>query len=64
MRSNATVGPPIEIMVYEKDSLQLNYRLPLDVDDPYLLRLKKAWDNSLKQAFVNLPKLDWRQTAH
>ncbi|MGH8502277.1 MAG: peptidase [Gammaproteobacteria bacterium] len=61
MRSNATVGPPIEIMVYVKDSLRLDHRLRLDADDPYLLQLKKAWDKNLKQAFVKLPKLDWRR---
>jgi putative proteasome-type protease len=63
MRSNATVGPPIEVLVYEKNSLRLEHRLRLEVDDPYLLRLKKAWDKNIKQAFAQLPKLNWRSEA-
>jgi putative proteasome-type protease len=63
MRSNATVGPPLEVLVYEKDSLRLDHRLRLDADDPYLLKLKKGWDNAVKQAFRELPRLDWRLAA-
>lgn len=63
MRSNATVGPPIEVMVYEKDSLRLIHRLRLDADDPDLLQLKKGWDTAVKQAFAELPKLNWRSSG-
>jgi len=56
MRSNLTVGPPIELAMYEKDSFSLQHSR-FDEDDEYLRDLKKAWDARLVEAFVQLPKL-------
>lgn len=56
MRSNLTVGPPIELAMYEKDSFNLRHSR-FDEDDDYLRELKKAWDARLVQAFEQLPKL-------
>ena len=39
MKSNVAVGPPIDILCYEKDSLQANLRSHLGEDDPYLLEI-------------------------
>ena len=55
MRSNVTVGPPIELLLYKKDSYRLDHHLALQADDPYLLELKKMWDDKIKQAFNELP---------
>lgn len=59
MRSNLTVGPPIEVMVYEKDSLVLNRYYRFEDDSDYLRQLKKSWDSNLKDAFSNLPPIAW-----
>jgi putative proteasome-type protease len=59
MRSNATVGPPIELLVYERDSLRLEHRWRMEADDPYLQSLRKGWDEKLKEAFRDLPRLTW-----
>jgi len=59
MRSNLTVGPPIEMMIYHADSFTLqNYHRFEDGDD-YLRELKKSWDTRLKEAFHQLPPLAW-----
>ena len=63
MRSNATVGPPIELLIYEKDSFSLDRRFILDADDPYLLEIKTAWDEKLKEAFAELRRLNWCEPA-
>jgi len=55
MRSNVTVGPPIELLLYKKDSFKLDHHLTLRAEDPYLLELKKVWDEKIKQAFNELP---------
>lgn len=57
MRSNASVGPPIEVMIYEKDSLRPSRHIVLGEDDEYLRELRVAWQESLKKAFNELPKL-------
>lgn len=59
MRSNLTVGPPIEVLIYRQDSLRLDERLRLTEDSPYLRELKKSWDSLIKQAFRQLPPIAW-----
>jgi putative proteasome-type protease len=57
MRSNLTVGPPVELLMYEADSFSAGTHLILDEDDPYMKALKDAWHSELKTAFDHLPKL-------
>lgn len=57
MRSNATVGPPIELQIYAAGSLRFGKRLVLDHDNEYLRELRAAWQAGLKNAFENLPPL-------
>lgn len=59
MRSNLTVGPPIEVMVYHKDSFVLDRHYRFDEDSDYLRQLKRSWDNNLKEAFNSLPPIAW-----
>jgi putative proteasome-type protease len=59
MRSNLTVGPPIEVIVYEKDSFVINRRYRFEEDSDYLRELKRCWDENLKDAFSNLPPIAW-----
>ncbi|MEO1079958.1 MAG: proteasome-type protease [Pseudomonadota bacterium] len=59
MRSNATVGPPLECLFYRRDSLlpQEKYCM-LDEDHPYLSDLRSSWDDNIRLAFDNLPPLN------
>ena len=57
MRSNATVGPPVECLVYRADTFSPGSHNLLTEDDPYLLRLRHAWADSIREAFDNLPKV-------
>lgn len=63
MRSNATVGPPIEVLIYERDSLRLDRRFYFPPDDAYLLELKQAWDHKIKEAFSGLRVYSWTRPA-
>ena len=58
-RSNLTVGPPIELYVYEKGSLQPGRYSRFGEEDEYLQMLRSAWNNSIAQAFFNLPAIPW-----
>jgi putative proteasome-type protease len=55
MRSNVTVGPPIELLMYDFDGYGTFSRLMLQEDDDYLRALRRGWDASLKRAFQSLP---------
>ncbi len=58
MRSNATVGPPIELLYYRADSLAEPARYcKFEEADPYLVELRRSWDENIRNAFNELPSL-------
>nr|CAA6830020.1 MAG: Peptidase [uncultured Thiotrichaceae bacterium] len=57
MRSNVTVGPPIEITSYEVNSLQPGQYRIFRNSDSYLRRLRKSWGEALLSAFSGIPEL-------
>jgi len=59
MRSNLTVGPPIELQVYETDSLHLKRYHRFEIDSEYLRQLNRNWDQRLRDAFRQMPPLNW-----
>jgi putative proteasome-type protease len=59
MRSNLTVGPPIELTIYEADSFQPGRYYRFNEDSEYLREMKKTWDKLLKEAFKKLPPVAW-----
>lgn len=58
IQSNATVGPPIELLYFEKDNFHnpTHYHLFED-NDPQLVKLSKMWDEKVREAFLSLPPL-------
>ncbi|MBD3881614.1 proteasome-type protease [Phormidium tenue FACHB-886] len=61
MRSNISVGPPIDLVMYESNSFVLRHQLRLRVGDPYLVKMRQLWEISLRQAFERMPNLEWEQ---
>lgn len=57
MRSNLTVGPPIDVQLYTTDSLVLGASYHLTEDDGYLKQLHQAWNDKLIEGFSQLPTL-------
>lgn len=57
MRSNASVGPPIEVLRYPTDSLGRGQYLSLGEDDDYFQTIRDAWEAKLREAFNDLPPL-------
>jgi putative proteasome-type protease len=58
-RSNVTVGPPFEVVIYPRDTMQINQRLKLDADDPMLKQISQSWNLGLRSAFDGLPRFEW-----
>ena len=63
MRSNISVGPPIDIVTYQRDSLQCGLEVQLNEDDPYLSFIREYWGGALRQAFQDMPDPDWLQNS-
>jgi len=59
MRSNLSVGMPIDLVCYEKDSLAVKMRRRFDQDDPYFKALSKEWSEGVRAVFKHLPALPW-----
>lgn len=59
MRSNISVGPPINLVMYEADSFTIRHQLKLRLGDPYLAKIRKLWEESLKRAFDYIPDIEW-----
>lgn len=59
MISNISVGPPINLIMYEADSFKVRYQLCLDIDAPYLTRIRTQWEKCLNEAFEQMPNIDW-----
>jgi putative proteasome-type protease len=59
MRSNLSVGMPIDLVCYERDSLRVRLRRRFDQGDPYFSTLAKDWSEGVRTVFRELPNLDW-----
>lgn len=59
MRSNISVGPPLELAIYQADSLIEPMYLKIDVDDPFYQDIQRQWSEGLQVTFHNLPRFAW-----
>ncbi len=59
MRSNLSVGPPIELLLYEEGALDEGRYLKYDRDSLYWRTLTRSWNEGLKNALERLPRFDW-----
>jgi putative proteasome-type protease len=57
MRSNATVGPPIDMILYPTDQLAITRRRRMTSNDPDLLDVHAKWEQALKKAVQELPTI-------
>ena len=59
MRSNLSVGMPIDLICYERDSLAVTKRRRFDEGDAYFNELSRDWSEGTRQVFRALPELPW-----
>ena len=55
MRSNLSVGMPIDLVCYERDSLKLRVRRRFEKGDAYFSALSKEWSEGVRAVFRRLP---------
>ena len=58
LRSNLSVGLPIDLLTYETDSLKIEHTKRIGPDDPYFKMLSTEWSKALRTAFSNIEALD------
>ena len=59
MRSNISVGLPIDLLVYEVDSLSVRLQRRIEESDRYFQMVHKEWGEGLRRVFTQLPDPDW-----
>ena len=61
MRSNLSVGLPIDLLVYRRDALSVTLRRRIEASDLYYLDLCQRWSEALRKAYTAIPTPPWME---
>lgn len=59
IRSNLSVGLPIDILLYRAGSFAPAQPQRITGDDPYFNKLRRGWGEGLRKVFAKLPEARW-----
>jgi putative proteasome-type protease len=59
IRSNLSVGLPIDMLLYRADSFAQARPHRITHDDAYFNKLRQGWGEGLRRVFAKLPDADW-----
>lgn len=59
IRSNLSVGMPIDLICYQQGSLEVSMRRRFDPGDSYFDTLGENWTQGTREVFRQLPDLNW-----
>ena len=63
MRSDLTVGPPIDLIVFKKDQINLNFQEQLKLDSPFFKELSDIWAKQIDKGVKKLPRFHWENNS-
>jgi putative proteasome-type protease len=63
MRSNLSVGLPLDVALVRRDALRVTFRHRVDADDAYFASIRTGWSQGLRKVFNELPAPDWLQLS-
>jgi putative proteasome-type protease len=66
LKSNLSVGLPIDLVVYKADSLRSEDLVCIEETNPYFTMIRGTWGERLRQAFQSIDSPSWEatQAAH
>jgi putative proteasome-type protease len=59
IRSNLTVGLPIDLLVYRRDGFRVELRRRITDEDEYFRMIRERWSQALRDAYRAIPRPDW-----
>ena len=62
MKSNLSVGPPLDLVVYEANRFQSDKLVCIDMANPYYRMLHSSWGQKLREVFDSLDDPVWDDT--
>lgn len=61
IRSNISVGPPIEIAIHKDGEIEAPFHNVLTPNSMMYKSIQKQWNEGLKRAFNRLPRFEWEK---
>ena len=55
LRSNLSVGMPLDLAVIEKDALKVTQKRRIEAGDPAFRAMSEAWSTALREGFAKIP---------
>ncbi|MFN3887893.1 MAG: peptidase [Aquabacterium sp.] len=59
LKSNLSVGLPLDLLVYEADTLQVDKLIHIDESNAYFRMIRSSWGQRLRQVFDSIPDPTW-----
>ena len=59
IRSNLSVGPPLDLAIIRRDEFKLATHISIDMDNEYFALIRKRWGFALQEVFSELPNPNW-----
>jgi putative proteasome-type protease len=59
IRSNLSVGPPMDLAVIRRDEFRLATHISIDMDNEYFTKIRTRWGYALREVFSELPDPNW-----
>jgi putative proteasome-type protease len=59
IRSNLSVGPPLDLAIIKRDELRLSTHISIDLDNEYFKMIRERWGFALQEVFSELPDPNW-----
>ncbi len=59
IRSNLSVGLPLDLVMVKRDHLQVARHVSIDEDNAYFASIRRRWSEALREVFAQLPEPDW-----
>ncbi len=60
LRSNLTVGMPIDLLVYRRGALSPEIKRRITENDEYFRMIRERWSDALRDAYRAIPRPAWR----
>jgi putative proteasome-type protease len=64
MKSNVTVGPPVDLLVYPTDEFDITRHRRFTADDADLTKIRVRWEQALRGAVQRLPNQRFRSRSN
>lgn len=61
LRSDLTVGPPIDFAVYKKDELKISFLKCLSITDSDYSKVCQRWSEGIFKIFDSFPRFKWEE---